>query len=364
MLIQDIIQVIENFAPRSLQESYDNAGLIVGDPKAAVSKVLLCLDTTEAVLEEAKQKGCNLIIAHHPIVFKGIKQLNGKNYVERVIIEAIKNDVAIFVAHTNLDHVRQGVSAQMAAQLGLINTQVLSPKEGILHKLVTYVPHAHVQRVQEALYTAGAGNVGKYSNCSFTAPGKGYFKGSDDSNPFIGTPGVTQEVEEQRLELVFPNYLQGAVLAALKQAHPYEEVAFDVLELKQAWNEVGAGLVGELPEAMEEMAFLTWVKSQFKTGCVRYTALRGKPIKRVAVCGGSGSFLLSKALRSGADAYITADFKYHEFFDAENQLVIVDVGHFESEQFVVDLFYHILTENFRNFAPLKSTINTNPVNYL
>lgn len=364
MTIQSIIQVLERFAPPAYQESYDNAGLLFGNPDWELKGALLTLDATEAVLDEAIEKGCNLVVAHHPIVFGGLKRITGRNYVERVAIKAIKHDIAVYAAHTNLDNVRAGVSAMMAKQLGLEKTRVLDPKKDLLRKLFTFVPAAQAAAVQDALFAAGAGHIGNYSECSFAAAGTGTFRGGEGTDPFVGRPGERHSEAEVKLEVIFPAQLEGKVTAALLKAHPYEEVAYDVVKLENRWAEVGSGLIGELPDGMEEMAFLAMVKERFRTGCVRYTPLRGKKVRKVAVCGGAGSFLLKQARAAGADAFVSADFKYHEFFDAENQLIVADVGHFESEQFAVDLFYHILTENFSNFAPLKSTINTNPVNYL
>lgn len=364
MIIRDIIQVLEAFAPLPYQESYDNAGLLFGHAGMEVKGVLLTLDATEAVLDEAIEKGCNLVIAHHPIVFSGLKKINGSNYVERVVIKAIKHDIAVYAAHTNLDNVRGGVSAMMAEQLGLQQTKVLAPKKELLRKLFTFVPVADAEIVRAALFAAGAGHIGKYGECSFYHDGTGTFKGAADTDPYAGKPGERHQEQETKIEVIFPAHLEAHVVRTMLQHHPYEEVAYDIVQLENEYREVGSGLIGSLPEEMAELDFLRLVKERFKTGCVRYTPLRGKPVKTVAVCGGAGSFLLKKAKSAGADAYVSADFKYHEFFDAENQLIIADVGHFESEQFAVDLFYHILTENFRNFAPLKSTINTNPVNYL
>lgn len=364
MIIRDIIQVLEAFAPLPYQESYDNAGLLFGHAGMEVKGVLLTLDATEAVLDEAIEKGCNLVIAHHPIVFGGLKKINGSSYVERVVIKAIKHDIAVYAAHTNLDNVRGGVSAMMAAQLGLEQTSVLAPKKELLRKLFTFVPAADAEKVRTGLFKAGAGQIGKYGECSFSHDGTGTFKGAADTDPYVGKPGERHLEAETKIEVIFPAPMEAQVVRALLEHHPYEEVAYDIVQLENAYQEVGSGLIGSLPEAMDEMDFLRMVKERFRTGCVRYTPLRGKPVKKVAVCGGAGSFLLKKARSAGADAYVSADFKYHEFFDAENQLIIADVGHFESEQFAVELFYHILTENFRNFAPLKSTINTNPVNYL
>ncbi|HEU4554467.1 MAG TPA: Nif3-like dinuclear metal center hexameric protein [Chitinophaga sp.] len=364
MKIREVIQVIESFAPPSLQESYDNAGLLFGNPGWELTNALLALDATEAVIDEAIARGCNLVIAHHPIVFGGLKKITGSNYVERVAIKAIKHDIAVYAAHTNLDNVRNGVCAMMAARLELQQCRVLAPKKGLLKKLYTFAPHDQAENVRSALFAAGAGNIGNYDECSFNAAGTGTFRAGAGTHPYVGEQGQRHAEPETKLEVIFPAYREGAVIQALLHSHPYEEVAYDIISLDNAWQQAGSGLIGVLAEPLDEKAFLLLVKQQFNTGCVRYTPLRGKPVRKVALCGGAGSFLLKKAISAGADAYISADFKYHEFFDAENQLVIADIGHFESEQFTVDLFYNILTEKLRNFAPLKSTIHTNPVNYL
>jgi dinuclear metal center YbgI/SA1388 family protein len=364
MKIRDITNTIAAFAPLQYQESYDNVGLLFGNADWEVTGVLLTLDATEAVIEEAIEKGCNLVVAHHPIVFGGLKKINGNNYVERVAIKAIKNDIAVYAAHTNLDNVRNGVSDMMASKLQLTDCRVLDPKRELLGKLYTFVPHAQAEQVLNALFTAGAGHIGNYSEASFNVTGTGTYKAEEGAQPYIGQVGQRHLEPETKLEVIFPLYLESRVIQALLESHPYEEVAYDVVKLGNVNKEVGSGLIGKLPQPMDELAFLQLVKEQFRTGCVRYTPLRGKPVQKVALCGGAGSYLLKKAIAAGADAYISADFKYHEFFDADNQIVIADVGHFESEQFTVELFYHILTEKFRNFAPLKSTIRTNPVNYL
>jgi len=364
MKIRDITNAIAAFAPLQYQESYDNAGLLFGNADWELTGVLLTLDTTEAVIDEAIEKKCNLVVAHHPIVFGGLKKINGNNYVERVAIKAIKNDIAIYAAHTNLDNVRNGVCNMMAKRLDLQQCSVLSPKRELLRKLYTFVPRADAEKVRTALFAAGAGHIGAYNECSYNVEGTGTFKAGAGTNPHVGEIGERHMEPETKVEVIFPVYLENAVVKALLGSHPYEEVAYDIVKLENGYAEVGSGLIGELKTPMEEAAFLRWVKQQFDTGCVRYTPLRGRPVKKVALCGGAGSFLLKRAISAGADAYISADFKYHEFFDAENQIVIADVGHFESEQFTVELFYHILTEKFPNFAPLKSTIRTNPVNYL
>ncbi len=364
MKIKDVISAIEAFAPLQYQESYDNAGLLFGNPAWELSNVLLTLDATEEVIDEALARNCNLVVAHHPIVFGGLKKITGSNYVERVAIKAIKHDIAVYAAHTNLDNVRNGVCDMMAQRLGLEQCRVLAPKKELLKKLYTFAPHTKAEEVRDALFAAGAGHIGNYDECSFNVEGAGTFRAGEGTNPFAGKQGKRHIEPETKIEVIFPAYLESQVLQALLKSHPYEEVAYDIIRLDNAYQQAGSGLIGTLPAPMDETAFLQLVKERFHTGCVRYTPLRGRPVQQVALCGGAGSFLLKKAIAAGADAYISADFKYHEFFDAENQLVIADVGHFESEQFTIELFYNILTEKFRNFAPLKSTIRTNPVNYL
>ena len=362
--IRDITSKLEALAPTSFQESYDNAGLIVGNPDDEVGAVLLTLDVTEEVIDEAIASGAGLIIAHHPIVFKGLKQFNGKNYVERCVIKAIKNDVAIYASHTNLDSVPGGVNTKMCEKLGLQGCQILSPMKGQLLKLVTFVPVEHAEKVREAIFAAGAGHIGNYDQCSFNLPGEGTFRGSENTNPFVGEPGKQHTEKEVRVETVLPRYRKGKVLSALLESHPYEEIAYDFYPLENDWAETGMGMVGHLPEPMDEKSFLLKVKETFACGAVRHTRLLNKPVEKVALCGGSGSFLLNEAKASGADVFITGDFKYHQFFDAEDQLVIADIGHYESEQFTKEVFYEILTKNFPNFAIRLSEVKTNPVMYL
>jgi dinuclear metal center YbgI/SA1388 family protein len=363
MKIQDITRCLENFAPLSLQESYDNCGLILGNHQQEVTKALLCLDSTEAVVDEAIATGCNLIIAHHPIVFSGLKKLNGKNYIERTVIKAIKNDIAIYAIHTNLDNVSRGVNLKIGEKLGLKNLQILSPKKQLLKKLATYVPEADAETVRNALFVAGAGNINNYTKCSFNTPGTGTFEGNEQSKPTIGEPGKTATVQEQKIEVVFPIYSEGKIIQALKAAHPYEEVAYDIYMLENIWQEVGSGMVGELPEPISEENFLQQIKDNLHAKVVRHTPLLGKAVKKVAVCGGSGSFLLPNAIAAEADIFITADFKYHQFFDAEGKIVIADIGHYESEQYTPELIQQLLSEKLPSFATLFSKINTNPINY-
>ncbi|MGN6294845.1 MAG: Nif3-like dinuclear metal center hexameric protein [Chitinophagaceae bacterium] len=363
LYISDIVSFLESLAHPSLQESYDNAGLITGQPAQPCTGIICSLDVTEAVVEEAVSKGCNLIVAHHPIIFRGLKRINGSNYVERTIIAAIKNDIAIYAIHTNLDNVIHGVNGRMASLLGLQQTRVLAPKEGTLRKLFTFVPADEGAKVRQALFSAGAGHIGNYSECSFNSDGTGTFTAGTGTHPYVGEIGRQHQEKETRIEVIFPSYLESAIVAALIKAHPYEEVAYDIVSLGNVHEATGAGLVGELPEAMEEKLFLEKLKSVFGLSVVRHTAFRGKPVKRVALCGGAGSFLISKALRNKADIYVTADMKYHEFFDAEGRIVIADIGHYESEQFTVGLLQEVLEEKFPTFAVLKTTVNTNPVQY-
>jgi len=363
MKISEIISHLEMVAPPSLQESYDNAGLITGNADWDCKGLIVCLDSTPDVVREAITTGSNLIVAHHPIVFNGLKKINGSNYVEETIILAIKNDIAIYAIHTNLDNVIGGVNKMMADKLNLINRSVLSPKPGILQKLHVFVPTEHAERVRNAVFTAGGGYIGKYSECSFSVEGQGSFKGESNTNPFVGEPGSRHLEKETRLEVIFPYYLAGQIVAAMKSVHPYEEVAYDLVNLANQFVSAGSGITGELPAPMPEMEFFQLLKSAFGLQVIRHTPFRGKLLSKVALCGGAGSFLISKALSAAADVFITADMKYHEFFDANNRMIICDIGHFESEQFTVDLLYAILREKFTNFAVLKTKVKTNPVNY-
>ena len=361
--IKDVSNFLETFAPLRLQESYDNAGLILGDPAAEVSGVLISLDVTEQVVEEAIAQNCNLIVAHHPIVFSGLKKITGKNYVERTLLKAIKNDIAIYAAHTNLDSVSGGVNGKICEKLGLENCKILQPIEGMLKKLVTFIPVDHADKVREAVFSAGAGHIGNYDSCSFNSHGQGTFRGNNTTHPFAGEKGKQHYENEIRFETIFPNYLQGKIINALLQAHPYEEVAYDIYPLDNLFDQIGMGMIGTLPKEKTEKAFLKQLKETFGPGAIRHTALLNKKVRKVAVCGGAGSFLLNRAISSGADFFVSGDFKYHQFFDAENKIVIADVGHFESEQFTKELFYELLTKNFSKFAVRLSGVNTNPVFY-
>ncbi len=363
MTIRTIITHLETFAPLSYQESYDNAGLIIGSPAWPCSGVLICLDATEAVIKEAVARNCNLVIAHHPVIFKGLQKITGKNYVEKAVIAAIKNDIAIYAIHTNLDNVQSGVNGKMADRLGLINRSVLQTKAGTLKKLITYVPLDQVELVRDALFKTGSGHIGNYSECSFSAEGTGTFKPGEHTHPFAGKQGERHYEKECKIEVIFPAYLQDALTAAMITVHPYEEVAYDVIELANRHPAVGSGLIGELENPVTENEFFKFLQQRFHLKYLRHSRLCGKPVKKVAVCGGAGSFLLPDALAGNADVFVTSDLKYHEFFDANDRLVIADIGHYESEQFTVDLLSEILKNIFPTFAVLKTELNTNPVHY-
>ena len=363
MIVKDITNHLETIAPLSLQESYDNAGLIVGDQNQTVKTCLVCLDCTEEIIDEAIAKNAELVVAHHPIVFSGLKKITGQNYIERTLIKAIKNNIAIYAIHTNLDNVHNGVNQEIGKRLNLKNLKVLMPKNGEIKKLVTFVPHTYLEKVSQALFTAGAGSIGNYSNCSFVAEGTGSFKANAGAHPFTGEVGVQHFEKESRLEVIVNNFALSSVLNALKTAHPYEEVAYDIYALENAQPQIGAGMIGELEQASAEIDFLKTVKQNLNTKCIRHTALLNKPVVKVAFCGGSGSFLLDAAKKAGAQVFITGDFKYHQFFDADQELVIFDVGHFESEQFTIDLLSDILNKKFSTIAVLKTEVNTNPISY-
>lgn len=363
MKISELIAVIERYAAPELQEEYDNAGLITGNASWDCTAVLCSLDVTVDVINEAKENNCNLIIAHHPIIFRGLKKITGKTYVEQVIIEAIKNDIAIYAAHTNLDNILLGVNGRIAEKLRLKNISILLPKNKMLRRLITFAPVDKAEEVRNAVFAAGAGHIGKYSDCSFNSQGTGTFKAGEGADPYVGEVGKRHYEKETKIEIVYPFYLETQVVKALTDNHPYEEVAYDIFTMDNVHFGIGAGLIGELEQMQDEKTFLNFVKETFKAEGIRHTKLLNKPVKKVAVCGGAGSFLIKKAAQMGADLYLTADIKYHEFFDAEDRLVVADIGHYESEQFATDLIHDLLVQKFPTFAVLKTRVNTNPVKY-
>ncbi|MCM5661588.1 Nif3-like dinuclear metal center hexameric protein [Galbibacter mesophilus] len=364
MLIQDVINAIEEIAPLPYAEDFDNVGLLVGDKSENVTGVLVCLDTLEAVVDEAIEKNCNLIVSFHPIIFSGLKKITGKNYVERVVLKAIKNNIAIYATHTALDNSIVGVNDRICDVLGLQNKKILIPQKSTIKKLVTFVPTKNADTLREALFNAGAGSIGNYDHCSFNVTGKGSFKGNEASNPVVGKKGVTHFEEETQIGVTFAKHLESKILKALFKNHPYEEVAYEITTLENTNQHIGIGMVGELETAVNPTEFLTFVKERMQTGCVRHSEIIDKKVKKIAVLGGSGAFAIPNAIAAGADVYITGDVKYHDFYKAENKIIIADIGHYETEQFTKNLLVEFLTKKFTNFAVVLSVCNTNPVKYL
>jgi len=363
MKIREITNYIEELAPLAYAEDFDNVGLLVGNYTTEVTGVLVTLDTLEETVEQAIQENCNLIVSFHPIVFSGLKKFNGSNYVERVVMKAIKHDIAIYATHTALDNCFKGVSAKMCEVLNLQNKQVLIPKKGTIKKLTTHIPIDATEQVREALFNVKAGSIGNYTHCSFNIEGVGTFKGNNNANPVYGKKGELQKEKETQISITFAKHLESTIINTLFKAHPYEEVAYEITTLENTNQHIGIGMIGELETALETSDFLKYVKKQMNTDCIRHSAPLTKKIKKVAVLGGSGSFGIDAALAKGADAYITADFKYHEFYKAEGKILITDIGHYESEQFTKNLLVDYLKEKNCNFAIILSNKSTNPIYY-
>ena len=364
MKLTDLCNYLDSVVPLSFQESYDNSGLQTGSPEKEISSALITLDVTEDVLLEAEDSGCDVIISHHPLIFSGLKSITGKTFTERILIKALKQDIAIYSAHTNLDVFSNGVRRKLAEKLHLRNITVLAPLKNRLLKLVTFVPDTHLDIVREALFSAGAGITGNYDNCGFSTQGKGSFRGNENTKPFIGEKGKIHFENETRFETVMFSHLKNRVVRALIASHPYEEVAYDIYALENENVQVGSGCLGEFAEPMDEKSFLEFISTVFSAKGVRYSKLTGKKIKKMALCGGSGSGLLNEAIASGADAFITADVKYHSFFDSDNKLLIADIGHYESEKFATEIIYDLIIKKYPKFAVRFSEVNTNPINYL
>jgi dinuclear metal center YbgI/SA1388 family protein len=364
MIIKEVTNYIEELAPLNYAEEFDNVGLLVGTYNTIVSGILVTLDTLEETVEEAIANNCNLIVSFHPIIFEGLKKLNGNSYVERVVLKAIRNNIAIYAPHTALDNSKNGVSAKICEVLGLQNTKILIPKKGIIKKLTTYVPIKNADALRNSLFSANAGSIGNYDNCSFNIEGQGTFKGNENSNPVLGEKGKQHTEKEIKISIVFESKNEASILNALKEHHPYEEVAYEIVTTENVHQNIGMGMMGELSSAMNEKDFLLFVKNTMKTDCIRHSAFINKKIKKVAVLGGSGSFAISNAKKAGADAYLSADFKYHEFFKAENTILLADIGHYESEQFTKNLLVDYLTKKISNFAVILSEKSTNPIYYI
>lgn len=359
----ELANYLQSIAPLSLQESYDNCGLLVGNPENDITGVLVTLDITLQVVNEAIGFGCNFILAHHPVIFQGLKKITSATEQERIIVMAIKNDIAIYAMHTNADSIISGVNKTICEKIGLKNLKILQPSASKLCKLVTFVPDQQAEQVRQAIFQAGAGVIGNYEQCSFNCRGSGSFKGNELSQPFAGQAGQLHFEEETRIETIFPSHLKNQVINALLKSHPYEEVAYDIYNLENIFPLAGAGMTGVFENAVPEKNLLALLKEKFGCKIIRHSVLTGKPVKMVAVCGGSGAFLIHEAINAGADAFVTADVKYHQFFDAEKHLLLADIGHYESEQYIKDFFYDIVSKKLSNFAVHISKINTNPINY-
>ncbi len=362
--LYELTDVIEAIAPVQTQESYDNSGLIVGNKLDTITGALITLDITEEIINEAVQLGYNLIISHHPIIFKPIKRLNGNSTTERCIIFAIKHGIALYAAHTNLDNSINGVNSIFAEKLKINNTRILQPLKGILRKLVVYVPASHQQEVRDALFKSGAGVIGNYDSCSFNAQGQGTFKAKEGSDPFVGKQGELHMESEIRIETILPFWQEEKVIRAILDVHPYEEVAWDSYNLNNEHQQIGAGIYGQLQKPMNETDFLSNIKNVLGIPFLKHSPLLHKDILKVGICGGSGNFLLQDAINHHCDAFITGELKYHDYFMADNKILLIEAGHYETEQFSKELLYRVLKENFTTFALQISRISSNPVNYL
>ncbi len=364
MILQELCAYLDSEVPLSFQESYDNSGLQVGLPGSEISAALLTVDVTEEVIDEAIDRKCDVVISHHPLIFKSLKKLTGRNLTERIIYKAFKNNIAVYSSHTSLDAVAEGVSWKMAEKLGLKNTEVLSPLKDRLLKLVTYIPDSYLDKVRAAVFAAGAGVAGKYDQCGFTTQGSGSFRANTGSTPFVGEMGKLHFEKETRFETVMYSHLKERVIDALLMEHPYEEVAYDVYPLANSISGAGSGCTGYLENEMTEMQFLRYLSEVFDARGIRYSKNTGKVIRKVSICGGAGISFLSEAISSKSDAFVTVDIKYHNFFDADDRILLVDIGHFESEKFSTEILYHLIIKKFPKFAVRFSETNTNPINYL
>ncbi|WP_340074654.1 Nif3-like dinuclear metal center hexameric protein [Leptobacterium sp. I13] len=363
MIVQDVINHIEELAPLAYAEDFDNVGLLIGERNTKITSILVTLDTLECVIDEAIEKKCNLIVSFHPIIFSGLKQLNGSTYVERTVIKAIQNNIAIYAAHTALDNTFNGVNAKLCDVLGIRKRHILIPQQNTIKKLITFVPPKHANSVREALFNAGAGTIGNYDNCSFNTDGTGTYKGNEHSNPVIGERGKFEQEPETQIGVIYPKHLEKNILNALFDSHPYEEVAYECYALENTNQHIGMGMIGELDDAMDEHVFLTMLKEKLNLTCIRHSELISKKVKKVAVLGGSGAFAIEHAKKANADVFITSDIKYHQFFQAENSLLLIDAGHYETEQFTKNLLVDYLKEKIHNFAIVLSECNTNPIKY-
>jgi len=361
MNVKEIITALEEFAPPQLQEDYDNTGLNIGNPNAEITGILLCIDITEDVVDEAIDNKCNMIVSHHPLIFGKLKKITGSDYVERCIIKAIKNDISIYCGHTSFDSVEKGVSYKICEKLRLQNLNILSPKKNFLKKISVFIPEKHAEKVRLSMFEAGAGSIGNYNHCSFNVSGNGSFKAGENTTAYVGKKGVVHYEPEIKTEMVFPAHLESRIISAMLSAHPYEEVAYDIFSIDNNWGKAGLGMTGETIKPLEEKELLEILKEKFNIKNIRHSKLLGTKINKIAVCGGSGAAFINTAINSGAQVFISGDIKYHDYFLTENKILIIDIGHFESEQFTKEIFYDIIMKKKPNFAVRFSKINTNPI---
>lgn len=359
--IYQVIEYLEGIAPVCYQESYDNSGLLVGNPNAILKKGLICLDVTQSVMDEAVKNGCNLIISHHPLIFNPLKRLTGNSLCENLVVQAIKNDIVIYAIHTNLDNLLCGVNKIFAENLNLTNFRILKPSQNNLYKLVTYIPDEHTEHVRQELFKVGAGSIGNYSSCSYNSEGYGTFKANENANPFVGNKNELHKENETRTEMIFPVHLKKQVISTLIYNHPYEEPAFDIIPIANTNKNTGSGMIGELKNEMNEAEFLQLMKKQLELSCIKHSKFTDKRIKTVAICGGSGSFLIPEAIKQKADIFISSELKHNHFIEYSDAILLADIGHFESEILTKRLLYDILIEKFSNFA--VSLNERNPISY-
>lgn len=361
--VKDIIDLLEQVAPPALQESYDNAGIQVGEVSPAVTGVLLCLDVTEAIVDEAIALGANLIVSHHPLLFKGLKRITGNTYIERVVMKALRGGISIYAAHTNLDATL--VNRYWARMLGLVDVEILQPATSMLVKMVVYVPCTHTEQLRQLLCEAGAGSIGNYDCCSYVMRGEGAFRPGEEAHPYCGEAGVLHREPEDRVEVILPRYKLGRVLQTMLAAHPYEEPAYDIIPLDNEWHAAGSGVIGNLPQECDAMDFLLRVKQTMGCDSIRHTAQNHSKIKRVALCGGAGGFLADAACRGNAQLFITGEMGgYHHFHEYAGRLIVAEIGHYESEKHTKEIFYDVIRKKFSTFAIHLSKVETNPIKYL
>jgi dinuclear metal center YbgI/SA1388 family protein len=362
-VVAELLKKIEEIIYPSWQEHYDNAGFQIGNPTDELTGVVVSLDVTFDVLNFAVQEGANLIISHHPMFFHPLKNILLDNERGKLVAYCIENKLNIYSIHTNLDKSALGINYSIAEELGLKNIETLAPEKGYLKKLVTFCPHEFADKVRDAIFQAGAGVIGNYDSCSYNVEGYGTFKGNEQTNPFVGEKGKLHKEPETRIETIFPAEKEAKVIEALLTSHPYEEVAYDIYSLDNIWPQVGLGAVGYLFQPMPLDVFLQEVKRIFEVPFVKYSKGFQTEIKRVAVCGGTGISLLSRAVASGADVFITSDIKYHDFQQAYGKIHLIDVGHYEMEMLGMKKIYEYIFKLLHNFAKVKLYRNQNIVQY-